>query len=266
VITRWWRERRLQRERRVLERRAIPESMWQATLGALPFLGTLNTHQAERLRVLATLFLADKEFSAAGGLEVTDAMAVSIAAQACLPVLELDLGLYAGFVGIVVHPDEVVARRSRADEIGVVHEYDEPLVGEAVEGGPVMLSWRDVAESGATAGQGYNVVIHEFCHVIDMADGLADGVPPLPNAAARRHWKLVLEAGFDRLCRQVDRGEQPFLDPYGAEAIEEFFPVAAEAFFTAPLALRDEQPALYELFADYFRQDPAARTEAPDPE
>lgn len=263
MIARWWRERRA---KRVLEQRAIPDAMWQATLATYPFLAALSPGESERLRALATLFLADKEFSAAGGLQLTDAMAVRIAAQACLPVLELGLGLYAGFVGIVVHPDEVVARRSHADETGVVHEYDEPLVGEAVEGGPVMLSWRDVAEAGATAEQGYNVVIHEFCHVIDMADGRADGVPPLATAAARRHWRLVIEAGHDRLSRQIELGHEPFLDPYGAEAVEEFFPVAAEAFFTAPHALRDEQPALYELFAGYFRQDPARRLPRVEPE
>lgn len=259
MIARWWRARR---ERRVLEQRPIPDALWQTTVAAHPFLEVLSPDESARLRALATLFLADKEFSAAGGLELTDRMAVSIAAQACLPVLELGLGLYRGFVGIVVHPDEVVAKRSHADEIGVVHEYDEPLVGEAVEGGPVMLSWRDVAEAGTSAEQGYNVVIHEFCHVIDMADGGADGVPPLASAAARRHWRLVVEAGHDRLCRQIESGLEPFLDPYGAEAIEEFFPVAAEAFFVAPLALRDEQPQLYELFVGYFRQDPAARLAA----
>ncbi|HEU4458912.1 MAG TPA: M90 family metallopeptidase [Methylibium sp.] len=260
MIRRWWRARR---ERRVLEQRPIPDALWRATVAAHPFLAALSPDEAGRLHALATLFLADKEFSAAGGLEITDAMAVSIAAQACLPVLELGLDLYRGFVGIVVHPDEVVARRSHADEIGVVHEYDEPLVGEAVEGGPVMLSWRDVAEAGASAEQGYNVVIHEFCHVIDMADGAADGVPPLRDAAAHRHWRLVVEAGHERLCRQIGGGQSPFLDPYGAESVEEFFPVAAEAFFVAPRALRDEQPQLYELFVGYFGQDPAARIARP---
>jgi MtfA peptidase len=102
-------------------------------------------------------------------------------------------------------------------------------------------------------------VIHEFVHVLDMADGRpADGMPPLPDRAAQRHWQRVLEASFERLNRALDAGREPFLDPYGAEAIEEFFPVAAEAFFVAPLALREEQPQLYELFAGYFHQDPAA--------
>ena len=253
MIGRWWRARRAQR---TLAQRAIPDALWQATLSRYPFIAALPSNRAQRLREMATLFLADKEFTATGGLEVTDDMAVAIAAQACLPVLEIGLEAYRGFVGIVVHADEVVAQRTMTDEIGIVHEYDEVLVGEAMDGGPVMLSWRDVAEAGATAERGYNVVIHEFIHVLDMVDGQADGVPPLRDRSAREHWRLVLEAGFERLRRQVDSGQEPFLDPYGAEAIEEFFPVAAEAFFVAPAAFRDEQPALYDLFADYFKQNP----------
>lgn len=255
MIARWWRERRIGR---VLARRAIPDALWDETLAAYPFIARRRAADRGRLRTLATLFLADKEFAGANGLAVTDAMAVAIAAQACLPVLELGLGLYAATVGIVVQPSEVVARRAVTDDDGLVHEYDEVLAGEAMEGGPVMLSWQDVHAAGTSAEQGYNVVIHEFVHLIDMADGAADGVPPLPDARARRHWSLVLEAGFERFRRALDAGQETFLDPYGAEAIEEFFPVAAEAFFAAPEALRDEQPQLYELFVGYFRQDPAA--------
>jgi hypothetical protein len=256
MIARWWRSRR---EQRTLSRRPIPDALWRATQQRYPFIAALPRAADARLRAMATLFLAQKEFSTAQGLLLTDEMAVAIAAQACLPVLEIGLDAYRGFVGIVVHPDEVVAQRRHVDEHGVVHEYDEVLVGEAMDGGPVMLSWHDVAQAGATAERGYNVVIHEFVHVLDMADGNADGVPPLGDPRARAHWIQVLEAGYQRLCRQVDMGQEPFLDPYGAEAIEEFFPVAAEAFFVAPAALKLEQPALYELFADYFRQDPASR-------
>lgn len=252
----WWRRRR---DARLLRDRAIPAALWQATLARYPFLAARSAADQARLHALATLFLARKEFSCTGELALTDDIAVAIAAQACLPVLQLDLALYDGFVGLVVHPDEVVAEREWTDEDGIVHRWHENLTGEAMEGGPVMLSWRDVADAGVSAERGYNVVIHEFVHVIDMADGRpADGMPPLPDGAAQRHWQRVLEAAFERLNRALDAGHEPFLDPYGAEAIEEFFPVAAEAFFVAPLALRDEQPQLYELFAGYFRQDPAA--------
>ena len=256
MISGWWRRRR---EAHTLRTRAIPAGLWRATLLRYPFLAALDAPGQQRLQQMAALFLAGKEFTAVGDLRLSDEVAVAIAAQACLPVLELGLSAYDGFVGIVVHPDEVVAQRERTDEQGVVHRYEEVLAGEAMEGGPVMLSWRDVADAGQTAERGYNVVIHEFVHVLDMADGAIDGVPPLPDRQARLHWRLVMEAAYQRFCRALASGHGGFLDPYGAEAIEEFFPVAAEAFFVAPLALRDEQPALYELFAGYFRQDPAAR-------
>ena len=256
MIARWWRRHR---DAQTLRERAIPDALWSATLERYPFIATRSTADRERLRGLAALFLARKEFAAVGDLVLSDAMAVAIAAQACLPVLALDLAAYDGFVGIVVHAGEVVAPREVIDEHGIVHAYDEPLTGEAMEGGPVTLAWSDVAEAGASAARGYNVVIHEFVHVLDMADGRpADGVPPLPDAAARRHWLQVLEAGLARLRRDLEAGRAPFLDPYGAESIEEFFPVAAEAFFVAPRALQGEQPQLYVLFCNYFRQDPAA--------
>lgn len=247
-----------QRDRRTLERRAIPEALWTLTLARFPFLSWRSAADVERLRELATLFLADKEFSGAHGLAVDDEMAVAIAAQACLPVLELGLGWYDGFRGIVVHADAVVAPREVVDDAGVVHAYDEELSGEAMHGGPVMLAWRDVADAGESAVDGYNVVVHEFVHVLDMRDGAADGVPPLPDRATRDAWVEVLTREYDAFCERVDADEDTLLDPYGAEAPEEFFAVASEAFFVAPLDLRAEHPALYELLRGFFAQDPAA--------
>jgi Mlc titration factor MtfA (ptsG expression regulator) len=254
----WLRRWQAHREARVLERRAIPDSLWQLTLARLPFLARWSAADLAELRRLASLFLDEKEFSGAGGLEVDDAMAVCIAAQACLPVLRMGLAPYRGFVGIVVHPDEVVARREVTDDDGVVHEYDEVLAGEAMEGGPVMLSWTDVHQAGESAGDGYNVVIHEFAHVLDMGDGVADGVPPLPDTVQRVQWLARLEADYAQFCDQVDRGRPTLLDPYGATGIDEFFAVACESFFVAPVDMRAEHPALYAMLAGYFRQDPAA--------
>jgi Mlc titration factor MtfA (ptsG expression regulator) len=254
MIGGWWRR---QREARTLARRAIPDLLWQLTLARFPFLSSRSAADLQRLRELSTLFLADKEFAGMQGLEVDDGMAVAIAAQACLPVLRLGLSQYEGFKGIVVHPDIVVARREVMDEDGVVHRYDEELSGEAMEGGPIMLSWRDVADAGDSAAWGYNVVIHEFAHVLDMRDGAPDGVPLLPDRAARERWLAVLEPEWQEFCERVDAGEDTLIDPYGAEAIDEFFAVASEVFFVDAAALCAEHPALYELLAGYYRQDPA---------
>lgn len=248
LLRRWARWRRT----RTLEKRAIPDAMWRATLERFPFLTRRKTADLVRLRELATLFLTRKEFSGAGGLQVTDEMAVAIAAQACLPVLELGLECYDGFVGIVVHPDAVAARREVVDDDGVVHDYVEELSGEAMDGGPLMLSWSDVAEAGSSAEWGYNVVIHEFVHVLDMHAARAG----IGGRAGSQAWSRRLGAEYERFVARVDGGEETFLDPYGAEAIEEFFAVSAEVFFVAPGDLQSQEPALYELLGAFFKQSP----------
>jgi len=247
----WWRG---WRERRALSRRAIPDGLWQATLQRYPFMARRCAEDLATLRRLATLFLDQKEFTGAGGFVVDDEIAVAIAAQACLPVLRLGLRHYSAFVGIVVHADEVVARRERMDDHGIVHHYDEVLTGEAMEGGPVMLSWSDARASDESGDWAYNVVIHEFAHVLDMTDGVADGVPAGVDRGA---WTGVLMREFDTFSERVVCGHDTVLDPYGAEGPEEFFAVASEGFFVTPGALKEEQPALYRLLASYYRQDPA---------
>lgn len=261
MIRRWWNAHRQWREARALARRAIPDALWHLTLRRLPFLAQRDAATLGRLRRLASLFLDRKEFSGAGGFVVTDEIAVAVAAQACLPILELGIEAYDGFVGIVMHASAVRADRSVVDEHGIVHEWEEELAGEAMEGGPLMLSWEDVLPGdGADASEAapYNVVIHEFAHVLDMRDGVADGVPLLPDETARRAWVNALQPEFDRFCERVVCGHSTLLDPYAAEAIDEYFAVAAETFFVAPAALKNEQPVTYRLLASYFRQDPAA--------
>ena len=248
------------REQRAVTRHAIPDALWQLTLLRYPFLAQRSDDDLVELRRLCSLFLASKEFHGVDGFAVTDEVAVAVAAQACLPVLRLGLSWYDGFVGIVMHASEVVAQRTVQDEDGVVHEYDEELAGEAMEGGPLMLAWNAVAVSDDPAEFGadavYNVVIHEFAHVIDMRDGLADGVPPL-DTAERERWITVIDAEWEKFCARIDAGEDTLIDPYGGEAVEEFFAVAVEAFFVAPAAMRAEEPAMYELLAGFFKQDPA---------
>jgi len=258
MLSRWWQNLRARREEAAVSRRAIPDDLWKRTLVRYPFLRRKAAGDAAELRRLSSLFLDRKEFSTTGGLRLTDAMAVAIAAQAVLPVLRLGLERYDGFVGIVVHPDQVLARREVAGDDGVMHEYDEVLSGEAMEGGPVTLSWHDVRTAGQHAQTGYNVVIHEFAHVLDMADGQADGVPLLPSTLPLTEWQCTLQAEFEHFARRVQAAETTVLDPYGAQAIEEFFAVASESFFVNPQPMQAEHPQLYALFTRYYLQDPAS--------
>ncbi|MBM3367957.1 MAG: zinc-dependent peptidase [Betaproteobacteria bacterium] len=245
--------------RRVLAKHSIGARLWARALRHLPFLSGLSDDETRRLQDMAVLFLAEKEFTPLRGLQLSEDDRVEIALQACLPVLELGLGAYEGWVGIVVHPSDFQVRRSRVGEDGVVHEWDDELAGESWPGGPIVLSWEALDDAGSVADGGANVVIHEFVHKLDMMDGEADGVPPLPSKRAREHWIEVFDAEYDRFCQAVDAGEETFLDPYAAEEEAEFFAVASEAFFETPNALKGEFPQLYELFKEFYRQDPALR-------
>ena len=259
MLTRFLLAWQARREQRQLARHAIPDALWALTLARYPFIGRRSEADLASLRRLCSLFLARKEFHGAAGFEVTDEVAVAVAAQACLPVLTLGLAAYDGFVGIVMHESEVVAPREVMDEDGVVHHYEEELAGEAMEGGPLMLAWSELQPDPALGGgPAYNVVIHEFAHVLDMANGAPDGIPPLTTAAATEAWIAVIDPAWERFCEAVDAGIETVIDPYGAESVEEFFAVATEAFFVEPQQLQAHDPALYDLFAGFYRQDPAA--------
>ena len=234
------------RRKRVLQKHAIDDALWRRATRALAFLP-----ESAKLRELALLFLAEKEFAGAHGLEVTDEMRVAIAAQACLPVLELGLDWYAGWRGVVVYPGDFRVRRTEVDEHGVVHVWDDDLAGEAMPGGPVVLSW-----DAAAHDLHMNVVIHEFVHKLDMRNGAADGLPPLHPGMDAGAWKAAFAEAYEGFCAAVQRGRDTWLDPYAAEHPSEFFAVVSEAFFEDPAETRRRYPDVYAQLALFYRQDP----------
>jgi MtfA peptidase len=244
------------RRRRILERHSIADDQWSAVLAAVPALARLTDEQRRRLRSLALLLLHEKQFEAARGMALDEPKCVRIAAMACLPILELGFDAYAGFRSIVVYPDEFVVRdRSYEDEDGVVHTGDDVLSGEAHEQGPVVLAWSEVEASGR--GEGFNVVVHECAHKLDMLSGEADGVPPLHGDMRVPEWVAAFDAAYEDLGEQLERGQEPWLDPYAAEDPAEFFAVCAEMFFDVPQRFRAEYPDVYDQLKRYFKQDPA---------
>jgi MtfA peptidase len=237
------------RRKRVLRNHRSDDALWHQATSRLRFIP-----QTSKMRELSLLFLAEKQFVGARELEVTDAMRLSIAAQACLPVLELGLDWYAGFTGIVVYPGDFRVRRTETDEHGVVHEWDDELAGEAMPGGPVVISW------DAAAHDPYiNVVIHEFAHKIDMLNGEADGQPPLHRDMERRAWRAAFDEAYAGLCDALERGRDTWLDPYAAEHLSEFFAVVSEEFFRDPAETRRHYPDVYEQLVLFYRQDPSSR-------
>ena len=265
-----WQHKRRQRERAA--RRSCTDvtlqAAWQRVWNSLPFLERLSAEDREQLRELALIFLREKEMHGAAGFALTDEIRLSIAVQACLPILRLGLRAYTGWVGIVVYPAEFRVTRSEADDDGVVHEWVDELAGEAWPGGPVVLSWQDIDSNEP----GYNVVIHEFAHKLDMLSGDADGIPPAPKGYALNAWQKLFSDAYERFCAEIETteevetaqaaGSEHFerfdFDPYAAEHPAEFFAVMSEAFFTEPEHLRKRFPLLYNALAAFYEQAPAA--------
>lgn len=244
------------RQRRAEAKITIDDAQWRRVEQTLPFLGYLASADRMRLRQLARSFLARKEWSSAAELPLDGDLQLSISLQACLPILNLGLDWYDGWVGIVVYPGDFVIPRRLMDADGVMHEFDDEVMGEAWEGGPVLLSWTADQDTGRT-GERINVVIHEFAHKLDMLHGDANGMPPLHENMSTQAWISTMQAAYDDFCDRVDGGEDTALDPYAAENPAEFFAVTSEAFFEAPMPLRRDYPAVYEQLKAFYRQDPA---------
>ncbi len=180
-----------------------------------------------------------------------------LALQAALPILHLGLDWYRGFHEIILIPEPVVRRQQVQDEFGLVSEVEEENAGESWPQGPLVLAWSELQQDGDW--DGFNLVIHELTHKLDMLRGEADGAPPLPAGMDPRQWSGALQAAFDDMQGQLDRHEPTAIDPYAASHPAEFFAVCSECFFTDPLRLRDTYPAVYEQFTRFFGQQPATR-------
>ncbi len=251
----------------------VPPQLWQDVCAQYPFLPQADTQPELNARLAAACahFLRAKQFHGVAGLTVGDDKALAIAAQACLLTLRMNTDpkkvarWFDDFVGINLYSSAMVAQRRVGGEGHLVHEYPEQLLGEAMEGGPVSLSWSDVVASGREYAKGSNLVVHEFAHKLDMRDGVVDGCPPLPVGfmgttsmkAAREVWFATLVPAFEAHVDAVQACErfgqaQPWLDAYGATAIEEFFPVSAEAFMVARARFSHELAPLAQLYTAYF--------------
>jgi Mlc titration factor MtfA (ptsG expression regulator) len=234
---------------------AIPDDLWQEALAHLPYSQKLDADTQIKLRSLVLRFLRAKTFEGAAGLQVTDAMRVQIALQACLLILNLDFDYYAGWQAIILYPGDFRVTKEHMDETGVVHHWQEELSGESWEQGPVILSW-DAAAAPSNAHN--NIVLHEFAHKLDMRNGSADGYPPLPPRLSSAAWARDFQAAYAALCAALDRHEPGRIDAYAGESPAEFFAVLSEAFFLTPAIVQADFPALYRQLAAFYRQDPLA--------
>ena len=249
------------RRARVLRQASIDPQLWNVTVARYACTRGLSDAELARLRELVILFLHEKAIHGAAGMAVGDEMRLAIAVQACILILNLDLDYYRGWVEVIVYPDEFVAEYEYVDEAGVSHRVQEAMTGESWERGPVIISWADVQEAGS--GRGYNVVIHEFAHKLDMLNGEPNGYPPLHADMRRAEWAAAFTHAYEDFCCKVDSDVELVIDEYAAESPAEFFAVISEAFFERPTVVHDAYPLVYAQLARFYRQDPAARLASP---
>ncbi|WP_218278872.1 zinc-dependent peptidase [Pseudomonas sp. MYb185] len=249
----WWQRLRYWREDRQLRRLAVTSAQWHAALGDWTVYQRYPLEQQQRIQQLALRLLLRKHLVAINDAELDDRLRLRIAGMAAVPVLELGLDWYDGWRTLILYDGPFVAEHSWEDEFGIVHQEVSERSGEAWERGPVVLSLEDVWHSGQ--GDGYNVVIHELAHTLDMRDASANGAPPLHAGMDAAAWKQDMQAAWDDLARRAEQGEPLPVDEYALEDPAEFFAVLSETFFEQPEPLQAAWPGVYRHLADFYRQD-----------
>ena len=251
----------------------IDSAAWNRATADYHFVKRLTAEENRRLRLIASDFLMRKSINGAAGFEIDELIRIQIAAQACILILELDVDYYGGWREIIVYPGQFAKTHDVVDEYGVVHTTRDPLAGEAWLGGPVVLSHADIAhtENAVDRGDGYNVVIHEFAHKLDMLNGEANGYPPLHRGMSKETWKRTFLAAYLAFCKQVDEADARAhkdggraldaipIDPYASENPAEFFAVISEVFFEMPETVHATFPGVYQQLKAFYKQDPLAR-------
>lgn len=214
---------------------------FSAAVAAVPWAAVLDATRKPKLRALVAHFLHQKTITPLAGLSLDARDLHVLAILCCLPLLEFGAEGLHGWSQLLVYPDAFRTRRSHVDAAGVMHEWDDELIGEAWSQGPLVLSWADVQADLAQPDAGFCVAVHEMAHKLDVLDGAMDGTPPLPRAW-QRDWARDFQIAYDAFAARVDAGEDMPIDPYAAEAPEEFFAVCSEYHFSDPRLLRETLP------------------------
>jgi Mlc titration factor MtfA (ptsG expression regulator) len=245
-----WRRARIRRQ-------PFPPAWREILRRRVPYVRGLPADLQLQLKKHIQVFVAEKPFIGCGGLAITDEMRITIAAQACLLLLNRRRpAYYPQLRQVLVYPGAFVVDRVHTGAGGVLQEQRQALSGESWSQGQVILSWQDTLDGAAAPADGQNVVIHEFAHQLDQENGPANGAPLL---AGRRHyerWSRVMADEFARLQSQAHQGAPTLLSHYGGTSPAEFFAVASEVFFEQPQALAAEHPALFAELSRFYRLNP----------
>jgi len=222
----------------------------------LPIYECLPASDKNELQRHILVFLAEKRFEGCGGVEITDEIKITIAAQACLLLLHRKTDYYPGLYSVLVYPRAFVIRRTERLPMGLVADGPQVLLGESWHRGSVVLSWDAVRHDTADIHDGHNIVLHEFAHQIDGTGGKGDGTKVLESRTRYLAWARVLQKDYEKLRCAASQHRPGLLRKYAAKNPAEFFAVATEYFFEKPKELKHCHPELYDELKDFYHQDP----------
>jgi Mlc titration factor MtfA (ptsG expression regulator) len=240
-----------------LRRQPFPAAWREILVRRVPYYRRLPADLQRQLEGQVQVFLAEKSFVGCAGQAIDEEVRVTIAAQACLLVLNRNDYCYPNLREVLVYPGAFAIERIRGEPSGVLQDVRQVLSGESWTRGQVILSWDDVVQGAAIDDDGRNVVIHEFAHQLDQEKGYANGAPWLGSRHRYPRWAEVLGREYARLQYEASTGQPSLLNPYGATAPAEFFAVASEVFFEQPRSMAAMHPDLYEELRHVYRVDPA---------
>ncbi|WP_295999032.1 zinc-dependent peptidase [Rugamonas sp.] len=250
--------------RRALKRPLPPASVLVLQRN-IPVYRRMSAELQQQLQQLVLQFLHQKKFVGCAGLVVDDEMAVTIAGQACMLLLNRYTKVYPSLHTILLYPSAFVAQRPEVGAGGVLTPRRQTMLGESWSDGRVVLSWDDVQRGAEDWSDGHNVVLHEFAHQLDSESGASNGAPYLGNTASYRSWATVLSRDFASLRFSAIHRQQSVMDHYGATNPAEFFAVATETFFEKPYQMAEFHAELYAEFQKYYRVDPRQWQSPPPP-
>lgn len=254
-----WGTLAFRRKRRRARLAALPWPQdWEAMVRQnVPLYEKLPEAMRDQLRGLVQIFLDEKKFEGCGGLAITEEMKITIAAQACILLLNRKIPLYPKLQAILVYPHAFVTQALKQQGWGPFMEEQQVLLGQSWHQGMVILAWDQIAHGARDIHNGHNVILHEFAHQLDQEDGRSDGAPLLESGSRYVSWARHLGQVYQELQEAVAKHQKTFLDQYGATNPAEFFAVVTETFFEKPQALKKKIPTLYEELKNYYKLDPA---------
>ncbi|NGP87320.1 zinc-dependent peptidase [Fodinibius halophilus] len=247
-----WRRKRLMKK-------PLPDEWKQILHQQVPYVQHLPPELEQKLNGLINIFVKEKSFEGCAGLEITDEIRITVAAQACILLLGIEdlSSFYEGLRSVLIYPETYVARVKSNRNSFFVEEGYQRRHGEAWSRGHVVLAWNEVQNGASDIHDGRNLVFHEFAHQLDYDYGATNEIESTGDESTFLSWGWVVGKEYNKLLEAIRKNQHTLIDEYGATNLAEFFAVVTESFFEQPRALKKKHPELYRQLQQFYQQDPA---------